>query len=637
MAGVRHKNPGVLYLSPAVEAMRSAAREDPDSFVQNFIWITPKEGGKQVLLKYRYGQRVLAKEIRRQTQAGLPVRIFDLKSRQVGKTTQVQSRNFTTVLATNNTSAVTVAHLADRAEDILRKAKDAYNMLPEIMQLPLSRDSKEGLAFVGTGSQQMIISAKNVTAVRSGTHQHIHLSEWPLYDDPELALYEVSQVCHRLPGTSIIIEGTGRGDGSYAHQFWKRCRRGKETFIPMFSAWQDDPECSVTFKSDRDRDTQVGEALDYAPDLEERARIYKLTPGNVVWAANTLRDQAFGNWEKFLEDYPCDEHEPWRTKGGLFFGAHNITRISQILKETPPLYDVFQPDSLHLEGGFVEPTDMSQPINFDPASEERPYVIIYERPQTGRQFVMGGDSAAGGDGGDPSTIWVLDKHTGTQVAEFWGVVQPHQHARMYESLGKYYNNAMAAPEVNEGYGMSTLQYLISYGYSNIYVFKPFDDAKYKQGIKFGWYTGIKTRYMMLALAQRVVEEVAKKNPGAAGMIRSWRLLEEMRSFVENPKTGVPAASSGNNDDMIIAFAIAWIVAQQETKGMMKDDILAMLRLPESENSNIISLAKNEQEVKDILAQTRSAIYNQLNIREEPYNESPRSESRPDAEGQAAYL
>jgi hypothetical protein len=60
--------------------------------VQSNVWIVD-DGGNEMKLRYRHGQRLLATAIRRQERAGRPVRIFDLKSRQIGTTTQVSTRN----------------------------------------------------------------------------------------------------------------------------------------------------------------------------------------------------------------------------------------------------------------------------------------------------------------------------------------------------------------------------------------------------------------------------------------------------------------------------------------------------------------------------------------------------------------
>ena len=588
---------------PRVVALRKAGSDDLDAFVQANMHIIGKDS-QDHLLKYRYGQRKLAALWRQHERENRPTRIFDLKSRQIGQTTMVKNRNSAKAICRDNISVVTVAHVEKRAIEILQKTKYARSKLDPLLQLALSKDAGEGLMYADTFSRELIISAQNIEAVRSSTHSDIHLSEWPLYPDPELALYEVSQVCHRLPGTSIIIEGTGKRQGSFAHQFWRRCKRGEEAYTAQFLPWQEDPECSVLFLNDKDRDTKLAEAFAYEPALKERARIYNLSPGHLYWGYLQLKYESLGNWEKFLEDYPCDDEECWRSKGDIYFGAHNVTRLMDQVKEVD--YEPFYLDLEHLERGFTNPfSDLPRPAKFDPVSTSHPHLIIYAMPKPGHSYVVSGDSGGGSTGGDPSSTFVIDMHTGEMMAEFHGVVQPHQHARVMASFGFWYNNAIAVPECN-GLGMSTLNELYRC-YNRFYQWRPFDDSRFRVSNKDGWWTGPKSRNMMLALVLRVVEEVAKGNPSASGMIRSHGLIDEMRTFLEDEMSGIPYAAPGCHDDRIIAWAIAWIVSQQETRGMNEDILhrLAATGEPAADTRHLTGLQKLD--VPDAISKIKQVL------------------------------
>lgn len=559
-----------------MQALREAGRADIDSFVQSWFHIQ-NDQGNDMLLKYNWSQRQVAWTIQLLEQQYGYVRLFELKSRQVGVTTAIQLRNNAIAICNDNMAVATVAHLDKRASEILDKAKYAHAKLPQMLQLTLSRDSKDELKYADTFSCQTIVSAKNIEAVRSSTRQHVHLSEWCLYGDAEHALYEVSQVCHMVPRTSIIIESTGRREGSYAHWFWNRCVQGKEVFFPQFLAWQKDPNTNLQFANDKQRDACLQEAYIYAPELAERARLFNLTPGNVYWAYLMLKNQCYGNWEKFLEDYPCSPEECWRSKGGVFFGAHNVTYLTEHVKQFH--YDAFYVSQLKLEQKFGNPYTDLDPAGpeFNPLTyDQKPFLIIYKGPQPGRQYIVTGDSAQGGPGGDPSSTYVGDKHSGEMMAEFQGLVQTHQHAHVIESLGIWYNNGLAAPECND-IGLATLAEL-NRTYPYIYRWKKMDTVEFREG-NYGWYTGTKSRPIMLDLALRVVKELVAGHASCADFIKSARLVQEMKSFKENENTGKPEAASGCHDDAVMAFAIFWIVAQMETKGS-HDDILLRLRAPE---------------------------------------------------------
>lgn len=622
MPGVSRTNSTPQPLHPAVQALREFALEDIDAFVQSNIHIINTEG-KDQLLQYRYGQRLVAAGIRRQMRKMGRVRRFDLKSRQIGITTQVVNRNGVRSLCADTWASATVAHLEDRAQEMLDKARYAYSRLPQLLQLELSRDSKGEIKYADTNSVQTIVSAKNVEAVRSCTRQDIHLSEWALYKNAEQALFEVSQVCHSVDGTSIHIETTGRNEGSYAHWFWKQCKAGKNEYVASFLAWQDDPECDYKFRTDFEQDMCLREAYEYAPQLAERAKIFKLTPGNVYWAYLVLKNKCHGNWEKFLEDYPCSEDECWRSKGDVYFGAHHITYLQQHIKEIP--FYPFVLTSENMEKGFKNPfTDLSGASeDFDPTDyDQKPWIIVYRGPQPGQRYVVSGDSAGGGEGGDPSHSYVINMNTGEMMAEFHGLVQTHQHAHIMESLAVWYNMALCAPECNN-MGLATLNEL-QRTYHNIYVWKPFDTVKAGTGRQLGWYTGVKSRAIMLELALRVVKEVCAGHAANVDFIKSALLVHEMKSFKEDTQTGVPSAAAGCHDDAVLSFAIAWIVATQETKGST-EDILKKLRTPEAVDETIQSNAIVLAQLVDVDKQI-ARIKQHLGIVEDLYNVKPLSET-----------
>lgn len=582
MAGFGAKNRQPL--PPAVEFLRKEITKDPDTFIQEFYHITDKTGHDRVL-KYRYGQRLVARWRQECMRKYGYFRGFILKSRRIGITTTAQAYFGILALCQDNVSVVTVAHLESRAIDIQKQSRYAYNNLPPELQLAMSSDSDEKREYRDTGSKQMIISAQSDDALRSGTHQHVGLSEWALCKNPMTLLKEVNKVCERFPGNSVLIETTGRGEGSDAHKYWQRCRRGQEGFEAMFLPWQKDQECCVKFINDRDRENKLKIAFDYNPELAELAEMYAntdapLSAGNIVWGYQTLKDDCLGDWEDFREEYPCSEDEAWRSKGGIYFGSRFVAKLGTIVQQFP--YDTYLFEHRNLEGLFNNPeTDLTKaPRSFDPLRHDNlPNLMVFRGPQPGRHYVVSGDSAGGGVNGDPSSSHVIDMYSGEHMAEFDGVILPHQHANVIASLCRWYNGALAAPEANN-HGQVTVMELAR-AWPRIYQFRALDKTNDKGvGARLGWWTFEGYRDIMLSLAKRVVEEVARgKNPLASGMIKSPRLVDQMRSFRENEKNGKPEAVAGAHDDSIMAYAIAWIVCSQETRGA-HNDIITMLRPPE---------------------------------------------------------
>jgi hypothetical protein len=345
-------------------------------------------------------------------------------------------------------------------------------------------------------------------------------------------------------------------------------------------------------------DQRVQIAFDFEPRLEELQRLYKLTPGNLVYAYGILKHRVAGNWEQFLEDYPCDEEMAWRSKGDLFFGSNNISKLLKMTNEIP--YQLFMLDRTLLQTGFTSFNDLLAPQDkFDILDRDAPHIVVWEDPRFNREYIVSGDSGAGTVRGDPSSTFVIDKNTGDMMAEFHGLVQPHQHAAIMKSLGKIYNTALLAPEANS-IGMSTLNEILR-DYPNVYRWRKLDDVTGRLTKAAGWWTSTKTRTLALGLLARIVEEVAREGSEVTSMIKSRGAVNEMRTFVENPERGAPEAAAGCQDDRIMALAIAYFVAGQETKGL-KDDILSLLRPATEDEINALQLQRpyESMPVKDVV-------------------------------------
>ena len=566
-------------LANVSQSLRKFGRENVDALVQRLFKVVDK-GGNVVPFKYQHGQARIASYLSQCEREGKPCRVYVLKSRQIGLTTLIANRNFVKILCNDNRRAVTMAHQEHRAAEILGKLKFAYANLPAQLKFELSQDSKSALGFADFNSKMLICSARNSELVRGDTYQDEHVSEFTRFVDQELALFELQQVCHRLPGTSIIIETTGKKYGSYAQKVWLQAKAGLVPYVPMFLPWQEDPSTDLDGGtwSDEERDRYMREVWDYEPQLIDRAKLYNLKPGCTYWAYLQLKEMCLGNFEQFLEDYPCSDEEAWRSKGDLFFESANIIRLLRKVETIPQT--VFNLSVANLEDGFTSFAQLQEaPRHFDPRAGE-PHLIVWRNAQIGRRYVCSGDSGMGTVGGDPSVSHVIDMYTGEMMAEFHGVIPPHQHARVMESLCRIYNDALAAPEVNS-MGMATLQDL-QRRYPYIFIWRALDDNKQRLSNKLGWYTGIKSRSLMLSLLRRVVDEAATENSATLGAIRSKGLLQEMQTFLENDN-GKPEAAAGFHDDRIMSLAIAWYVSQLETRGMT-DDILSVLRPVELEDA-----------------------------------------------------
>jgi len=119
-------------------------------------------------------------------------------------------------------------------------------------------------------------------------------------------------------------------------------------------------------------------------------------------------------------------------------------------------------------------------------------------------------------------------------------------------LGRWYNNALAAPEISGGWGLAVEQVLKRYRYPRVYTRRVFDRLNQKYTDKTGWDTTIRTRSVILEALETALREREFR-------LYSLRAINEMGTFVWNDKERAEA-QPGTNDDLVLALAIGVYVA-----------------------------------------------------------------------------
>lgn len=186
-------------------------------------------------------------------------------------------------------------------------------------------------------------------------------------------------------------------------------------------------------------------------------------------------------------------------------------------------------------------------------------VMIYEPSRPGYPYVIGGDVAEGGE--DYCTGSVRDNTTWRQAATFRGRMDTDLYAKQMYCLGRFYNDALIAIEVN--FDLHPVKELDRLGYSNQYMREEMDQISKKLKKKWGFRT---TRITRPAIISKHVA-LAREH------IRTFQdrvLLDEMLTFVRN-EDGRPEAKEGAHDDMIFADAICLEVREQQSMDVPKEE------------------------------------------------------------------
>lgn len=178
-------------------------------------------------------------------------------------------------------------------------------------------------------------------------------------------------------------------------------------------------------------------------------------------------------------------------------------------------------------------------------------ITIFEEPEPGRPYVIGGDTA--GDGSDWFVGQVLDNISGRQVCVLRHQYDEDTYARQMFCLGRYYNMALIGIEVNHStYPVKILDLM---GYRKLFVREVEDSFDGKIRHAFGFRTDRLTRPVILSDLIRLMRD-------HLGTVNHEETLLEMLTFVYNEKQR-PEAEPGAHDDCILALAIAHYIRPQQ--------------------------------------------------------------------------
>jgi hypothetical protein len=170
-------------------------------------------------------------------------------------------------------------------------------------------------------------------------------------------------------------------------------------------------------------------------------------------------------------------------------------------------------------------------------------VKIFEEPDPTKVYAIGADVAEGLEHGDFSTAFVVDKQM-NQVASFCGHLDPDLLGGLLCRLGKMYNNALLAPEINN-HGHATLAAIKNGNYRTIYYRLVKEELGDDYTKKFGWHTNVKTKSLML-------DEFVAAYRDKTIRIRDPELYKEMLSITIEPNGDVKL----NGKDRVVSACIA---------------------------------------------------------------------------------
>ena len=532
-------------------------------YIENCLKIKTKSG-TVVPFRLNDAQRKLYAVAKRQQDAGKPVRLIILKARQLGFSTLTEGLIFHACATRRNVNALIVAHREDATANLFRMSKLFYDELPAPVKPMLRASNAQELVFEnpsklrserearpGLRSRIRCATAGGRGIGRSDTLQCVHLSEYAFWPDgadgKASTLAGILQAVPSLPGTMVVIESTANGFEDFKER-WDAAVAGENDFEPVFFAWFENPDYSM----------QVVPGTEWTPEERELRDAYRLTDGQLQWRRWCIANNCGGSLDMFRQEYPASPGEAFLHSGtGVFDNEQIVLRLERL----------------------PGPAGRGEFTDGEWTESETGAITLYELPEEGVPYVLGGDTA--GEGSDYFTAIVIDNVSGRIAAKLRQKYSEPEYVRQIYELGRFYNDALVAIETNfSTYPVMKLQEM---EYPNQYSREREDTYTRQMRKSYGFRTDRQSRPR--AIANLV--EVFSSHPE---WFTDRELLEEMLTFCYN-EDHRPEALAGKHDDLVMGAAITYAVRHQQR--------MTVLTEPEKPREKLIDQMKRQRRAKRV--------------------------------------
>jgi len=477
-------------------------------------------------------QLPLMKLVREQKKTIGKIRLIIFKCRQPGISTWSAGLVAHKYLLNDNVYAFTIAQDKSTVANIFKMHEIFYTGMDEDIrpvQLYHTKGTETVVGDVSTQSRLLVGEAKNINVGTGMTIHVVHASECCRYPYPQQITDSLIPALSDAPGTVRIFESTAfpAPGGVWFKSMCERAMRGETEYKFHFVEWWRMPEYQIPLSK--------GEKLKLTEEEKTLTRRHGLAMENIKWRRMKIADLD-GDVETFRQSYPITFDEGWQIKGSTAFARERLMEMREFIRPPIKTFSVFQ-DRL------IE----------DPEGE----LSVWFEPEPGKTYDIGADVGGGSDIGDASTVEVVERYSLRQVAEWRGFIDPVDFAYTLATIGRYYNNAQVAPEV-EKFGMGTLGRLQQI-YTNIFVWRKRDTIVPEFTHQLGWATNHTSKLMIVAFARHSIWHRKVQ-------VYSLALWEELMHYSHDvTPSGMHTynAAPGETDDIVMAWLIALQTSDDE--------------------------------------------------------------------------
>ena len=510
---------------------------------------------KLVPFIFNPAQRILAAKIREQLRKYGMVRLVVLKARQLGMSLVIQALLWRELLESQNEKAIVMADEDEPADNVFERTR-IFRDDTRFPMYPFKYSSRREIAFeLPHRSQIRVLVSTFKGKGHGGTYRKLHLSEVAHWKNAKGNLTRLLGGLSDEDGTWCIWESTAKGIGGEFHDKYWAAKRGESgNYEALFLPWHIDPDYRIK-GAKLDRYHVEPEAL--ADEVALRAQ--GCDDEQLAFRRFKINEKYNGDVDMWRQEMPSTDREAFIAAGRCVFPKQKVGNLLTVLterdRERPPV-------RMHIEPrGYEEWRKLATTMREDrrvPDLDGRGYLWIYNMPQPGKKYVIGADVAAGKEvdnedgrrGGDYSVAHVYDRETGKQVAVYRHRLDSDLYGCVLDILGRWYNDALLAPEVNN-MGLVTIKCLLRLGYKNLYLREKVDVATAANAINpemYGWVTTGPSKTVGVGSLIRLFRT-------SAIHIQHANTAREMTTFVYLQDGSMGAAEKKAFDDEITAAFI----------------------------------------------------------------------------------
>lgn len=446
---------------PAIDNFHEIAKYlgDKDWRMANLYYIRDKRG-KVVLFRRNAEQVTLRKSPHK--------RKLVVKARQLGITTDEAIDKLDNCLFQSNYIAGIICDTVPNAEKIFKfKVKFAFDLLPAwLKQVREPNTDKAGELSFPNGS---VISVS--TSFRGGTLSSLHVSEYGKIcrKYPEKAKEIKSGAFEAVPlDGELMVESTAEGmSGDFFAMYEAASNHSNKDLTPLDFELHFFPWFGTSDYRLNPRNVAISDENKTYFEMLKNEQGIELDDWQKAWYQKKSENQ-----EEIKQEYPSYTTEAFMASGRPVFNQQKIAR--DIKRASERKHEL---KSFEVRGKLYA-------------------VKIYIAPIETEAYALGADVAEGLEEGDDSTISVVNKEL-QQCASFCGSLDPSDHGRLIVAVGKYYNTAVVAPEINN-HGHATIAAIKDEKYWQIYK-RVASDEELSEEIqeKVGWLSTSKSKMKYL--------------------------------------------------------------------------------------------------------------------------------------------